>query len=191
LAYSDVRSRLNNGEPARIQDKQLIDTIVWTAIEAAVPASLPIQFHVAFGDDDIVMTKNDPSLMRVLMRHEPFRNVPLVLLHCYPYHRTAGYLASLYPNVYVDLGLTIPIAGHGCARILAETLELTPVDQLLASTDGHMTPEFQWFGVHVWRWAVEKVLKELAGDRIIGADEGPGIAAAILRDNARRIYPVV
>ncbi len=190
IAYTEFRERINSGKPARIEDKRLVDTIVWTAFEAAAPNGLPIQFHVAFGDDDIVLTKNDPSLMRAILKHEPFRSVPVVLLHCYPYHRTAGYLASLYPNVYVDLGLTIPIAGHGCARILSETLELTPVDQLLASTDGHMTPEFQWFGIHVWRWAVEKVTGELADDQIIGLDEGLGIARAILRDNTLRIYPV-
>ncbi len=128
--------------------------------------------------------------MRALLKHEPFRSVPIVLLHCYPYHRTAGYLASLYPNVYVDLGLTIPIAGHGSAQILAETLEMTPVEQLLASTDGHMTPEFQWFGVHVWRWALEKVLAELVADDVIGASEALGVATAVMHDNTRRIYPV-
>ncbi|CAN5568051.1 amidohydrolase family protein [soil metagenome] len=190
LSYSKFRKLKGEGVPARIDDKRLIDTIVWTAFEAAAPSSLPVQFHVAFGDDDIVLTKNDPSLMRALLKEEAFRSVPIVLLHCYPYHRTAGYLASLYPNVYVDLGLTIPIAGHGSARILSETLELTPVDQLLASTDGHMIPEFQWFGVHVWRWALEKVLDELIADDIIGADDGLEIARAILHGNTRRIYPV-
>ena len=190
LAYAKFRAEMAQGVPTRIDDKDLVDTIVWTSFEAAAKRSLPVQFHVAFGDDDIVLTKNDPSLMRALMQNEQFRNVPIVLLHCYPYHRTAGYLASLYPNVYVDLGLTIPIAGHGSARILAETLELTPVDQLLASTDGHMIPEFQWFGIQVWRWALEKVLGELASDDVIDAGEATGIAHAALYDNTRRIYPV-
>jgi uncharacterized protein len=190
LSYAEFRNMKSEGLQARIDNKELIDTIVWTAFEAAAPQALPIQFHVALGDDDIVLTKNDPSLMRALLKHEPFRSVPIVLLHCYPYHRTAGYLASLYPNVYVDLGLTIPIAGHGSAQILGETLEMTPVEQLLASTDGHMIPEFQWFGVHVWRWALDKVLAELVADDVIGASEALGIATAVMHDNTRRIYPV-
>ena len=190
LAYAKFQAEMASGEPTRIDDKDLVDSIVWTAFEAAAERALPVQFHVAFGDDDIVLTKNDPSLMRALMQNEQFRNVPIVLLHCYPYHRTAGYLASLYPNVYVDLGLTIPIAGHGSARILSETLELTPVDQLLASTDGHMIPEFQWFGILVWRWALEKVLGELVADDVIDAGDGPEIARAVLYGNTRRIYPV-
>jgi hypothetical protein len=188
-AYARLRAERLAGGAGRIADKALVDLIVWTALEAAIPGRLPMQFHVAFGDDDIVLTRNDPTLMRALFAHEPFRVLPLVLLHCYPYHRQAGYLASIYPNVYVDLGLTIPIVGPGAARVLAETLELTPTSQLLASTDGHMTPEFQWFGVFVWRWALARVLGAWADDGIIDAPAALAIASAVLRDTALSIYP--
>jgi predicted TIM-barrel fold metal-dependent hydrolase len=113
-----------------------------------------------------------------------------VLLHCYPFHRYAAYLASIYPHVYVDLGLTIPLVGPGADRVLDETLELTPTNQLLASTDGHMTPEFQWFGVLVWRWALTRVLGRYTELGILGAAEAIGVAEDVLRANARRIYPL-
>jgi predicted TIM-barrel fold metal-dependent hydrolase len=174
--------------PGRIADKALVDTIVWSALEAAVPLGLPMQFHVAFGDDDIIMARNDPTLMRALFAHAPFRAVPLVLLHCYPFHRQAGYLASTYPNVCLDLGLTIPIVGPGAAAVLAETLELCPTRQLLASTDGHMEPEFQWFGVHVWRWALARVLGQYVAWDIFDADTALTTARAVLHDNALRVY---
>ncbi len=188
-AYARLRAERLAGGAGRIADKALVDLIVWSALEAAIPQRLPMQFHVAFGDDDIVLTQNDPTLMRALFAHEPFRVLPFVLLHCYPYHRQAGYLASIYPHVYVDLGLTIPIVGPGAARILAETLELTPTSQLLASTDGHMTPEFQWFGVFLWRWALARVLNEWADSNIIGTHDALTIASAVMRDNALGIYP--
>ena len=189
LSYSRLREAALGGGAGRIADKDLVDTIVWTALEAALPARLPVQFHVALGDDDIVMTRNDPTLLRALVTHPPFRDLPLVLLHCYPYHRQAGYLASLYPNVYVDLGLTIPLVGPGAERVLAETLELAPVAQMLASTDGHGTPEFQWFGIFVWRWALARLLGSYQEAGVLGEGEPLAVAAAVLRDNARRIYP--
>jgi len=188
-AYRELREASLRGDSGRIADKALVDTIVWTALEAAIPQRLPMQFHIAFGDDDIVMTQNDPTLMRALFRHEPFRAVPLVLLHCYPYHRQAGYLASIYPNVYPDLGLTIPIVGPGAAAVLAETLELCPTRQLLASTDGHMEPEFQWFAVVVWRWALARVLGQYVDWDILGTDTALATVRAILHDNTVRIYP--
>lgn len=191
-AYARAREGALAGDAAtaRLADKDLVDTLVWTALEVSIPQRLPMQFHVAFGDDDIVMTQNDPTLMRALFRHEPFRVIPLVLLHCYPYQQQAGYLASIYPNVYVDLSLTIPIAGPGAARILAEALELAPVNQVLASTDGHMTPEFQWFGVFAWRWALAQVLGQYCDWGVMDEPEALTVAAAILRDNARRMYPL-
>lgn len=190
IAYGQLRDRALRGGSGRIADKDLVDTLVWTAVEAAVPQRLPLQFHVGLGDDDIVLTENDPTLLRALLTHRPFADVPIVLLHCYPYHRHAAYLASIYPHVYVDLGLTIPLVGRGAARVLAEALELTPTNQLLASSDGHMTPEFQWFGVIVWRWALARVLGDYLADGIVGDGEALEIAADILRENARRLYPL-
>ena len=194
-AYRELRSAALSPQSSvlspragRIADKALVDTIVWTALEAAAPQALPMQFHVAFGDDDIIMTKNDPTLMRALFSHEPFRAVPLVLLHCYPFHRQAGYLASTYPNVYADLGLTIPIVGPGAATALAELLELCPTRQLLASTDGHMEPEFQWFAIHVWRWALARVLGQYVDWDILDSATALATARAILHDNALRVY---
>jgi hypothetical protein len=189
VAYTRLRDRALRGGSGRIADKDLVDTLVWTAVEAAVPQRLPLQFHVALGDDDIVLTQNDPSLLRGLLSHRPFHDVPIVLLHCYPFHRHAAYLASIYAHVYVDLGLTIPLVGPGADRVLDETLELTPTNQLLASTDGHRTPEFQWFGVLVWRWALARVLGRYTEMGILGEGEAIGIAGDVLRENARRIYP--
>lgn len=187
-AYQELRSAALSTSPGRIADKALVDTIVWTALEAAAPQALPMQFHVAFGDDDIIMTKNDPTLMRALFAHAPFRAVPLVLLHCYPFHRQAAYLACTYPNAYVDLGLTIPIVGPGAATVLAETLELCPTRQLLASTDGHMEPEFQWFAIFVWRWALARVLNQYVEWDILNGNTALATAHAILHDNALRVY---
>ncbi len=188
-AYARLRDAALGGGSGRIAARALVDTIVWTALEAAIPQRLPMQFHVALGDDDIVMQQNDPTLMRALFVHEPFRVVPLVLLHNYPYHRQAGYLASLYPNVYVDLGLTIPIVGPQSAVVLAETLECAPVSQVLASTDGHMEPEFQWWGVRLWRLALGDLFGRYVAQGIFDDAGAHAAAAMILRDTARRIYP--
>lgn len=189
-AYNRTRESALGGGRVRVADKDLVDTIVWTALEIAAPHRLPMQFHVGLGDDDIVLGRNDPALLRALFTHQPFREIPLVLLHCYPYQRQAGYLASIYPNVYVDLGLTIPLVGPAAEQLVAEALELAPVEQVLASTDGHMTPEFQWFGILVWRRALARLLGKYVDWSILTENEALETAEAILRGNAARVYPL-
>ena len=63
---------------------------------------LPVQIHTGFGDRDLALRDADPALLQpFLAAVEPAR-VPVVLLHCYPYQRQAGWLALVYPHVYVD-----------------------------------------------------------------------------------------
>ena len=63
------------------------------------------------------------------------RGVDVLLLHCYPYHRQAGYLAQVFPHVYFDVGLAVNHTGLGSAGVVAESLELAPFAKILFSSD--------------------------------------------------------
>ena len=79
------------------------------------------------------------------------QDLKIVLLHCYPFVREAGYLASVYRGVYLDLGLTIPYTSVAAMRTsLEEALHLSPISKLLISTDAQRTPELYWLAA---RWA--------------------------------------
>lgn len=69
--------------------------------------------------------------------------MPIVLLHSsYPYTREAGYLATVYKNVYLDFGEVFPMLSQdGQKSVVKQLLELTPTNKLLWSTDGHWFPE--------------------------------------------------
>ena len=69
---------------------------------AAVDLGLPIQFHIGFGDSDIRMSEVDPTLLTDWLH---LHRVPVMLLHCWPWHRHASYLACIYPHVHLDVGL--------------------------------------------------------------------------------------
>ena len=45
---------------------------------------------------------------------------PVLLLHCYPFHREAGYLAQVFSHVYVDAGLATHNLGARAPALLAE-----------------------------------------------------------------------
>jgi predicted TIM-barrel fold metal-dependent hydrolase len=56
----------------------------------------------------------------------------------YPFTQEAGYLATVYQNVYLDIGEQIPmISRDGQENVLRQSLELVPVNKVLWSTDGH------------------------------------------------------
>ena len=58
-----------------------------------------------------------------------------MLLHNYPYHREAGYLAQVFPHVYADLGLATHNVGSRAPAVLAEALEMAPLRKFLFSSD--------------------------------------------------------
>ena len=119
--------------PARLDEPVLLRFVLWCGIDRG----LPVQIHTGFGDRDLRLAAADPALLqRFLAAAEP-SGVPIVLLHCYPYHRQAGWLAQVFPHVYVDVGLTVAQVGARADAVLGEFCELAPFGKLLFSTDGY------------------------------------------------------
>jgi predicted TIM-barrel fold metal-dependent hydrolase len=158
-----------------------LDTVV-AALEAneETGSPLPLQVHAGFGDSDLHLQRADPSFLKPLV--ERFDETPFVLLHCYPFVREAGWLASVYPNVWLDLSLAIPHVWRG-AEVVREALELAPVSKLLYASDAALTPELYYLAARWWREALAEVLMEA-----LPAGEAEGAGRAILRENALALY---
>ncbi|NMH97417.1 amidohydrolase family protein [Pseudonocardia acidicola] len=175
--------RRQTGEE-RLADPVLLRHLLWTGVEHG----LPLQFHVGFGDADLTLYRNDPSLMTGFLRRVQDRRVPVMLLHCYPYHRTAGYLAHVFPHVYCDVGLAVTYTGARSRAVVAETLEVAPFGKLLFSSDGWGPAELHHLGAVLWRRAVTAVLGEwVEWGEWSGAD-AVRVAQMVGSGNARRVY---
>jgi predicted TIM-barrel fold metal-dependent hydrolase len=172
----------------RLTDRVVLDYLLRAALEEAAAAELPVQFHVAFGDDDADLRTANPLEMRALLTDPAFRRVPFVLLHCYPYVREAGYLAALYAHVFVDVSLTIPLTAHGSTAAFLEALELAPVSKLLFATDAHSVPELFFAGALHGRRALGRALEYLIGHDYLTAAQAEDAADAILWRNAEMLY---
>ena len=183
-------SRLDRGAQARrLDDRVLVAHVLWTAARLAAERAVPLQLHVGLGDEDVHLPAADPSLLRPLLRAPGLEGCPIVLLHCYPFVEQAAYLASVFPQIYVDLSLTIPLLGEaGAEQAIASALALCPTTKLLAASDGHSYPEMHWRGMRLWREALGRVLvREVTAGRMDEAEVGP-IARGILAGNAQRLY---
>ncbi len=157
-------------------------------LHAAVDLGLPIQVHTGFGDRDLDLDKVNPLLLLDFLRTPQVASVPVMLLHCYPYHREAGYLAQAFHNVYFDVGLGVNFLGARSVDLVAESFELAPFAKQLYSSDAWGLPELHYLGAVLWRRAIATAL----GGWVQAGDWSGGdacrVAAMVARDNARRVY---
>lgn len=158
--------------------------LAWTAIELG----LPLQFHVGYGDSDLDLLQCDPLRLTAFLRATEERGVPVMLLHNYPYHRNAAYLAQVFEHVFVDVGLATHNSGALSTGILRETLEVVPFGKLLFSSDAYGLAELYLLGAHLFRSALGGVLGSLVDASELGPGDADHVAALVASVNARRVY---
>ncbi|SLM34296.1 Glutamine synthetase/guanido kinase, catalytic domain [Lasallia pustulata] len=150
--------------------------------------SKPFQFHTGLGDNDIMLRLSSPSHLQPFIKEYP--SVPIVLLHAsYPYTKDAGYLASTYENVYMDIGEVFPmISQEGQERVIREALELCPTEKLTWSTDGHWFPETYLLAVIQVREAMELVLCEYVRRSALDTIQAIKVVQDIFFNTSNRLY---
>ncbi|MGH4012188.1 MAG: amidohydrolase family protein [Pseudonocardiaceae bacterium] len=182
-AASQWLRRRETGE-LRLNDPVLLRHLLWVGVEQG----LPLQFHVGYGDPDLTLHRCDPSLMTEFLRRVQDRRVPVMLLHCYPYHRTAGYLAHVFPHVYFDVGLAVNYTGARCRAVIAESLEVAPFGKVLFSSDAWGPAELHYLGAVLWRRAMVGVLGEWVESGEWSGADAVRIAQMVGAGNAKRVY---
>lgn len=176
--------RIDRGERVRLADRTVIRFLLWTALDLG----LPIQFHTGYGDAAADLGRGDPLLLTPLLRATTERGVPIMLLHTYPFHRHAGYLAQVFDHVFVDVGLAVQNVGTRAGQVLAELLELAPFGSVLFSTDGCGLPELFHVSTALFRRALSGLLDAGIADDAWSATDAERIAHLIAAGNARRAY---
>jgi predicted TIM-barrel fold metal-dependent hydrolase len=175
---------IDAGGPVRLVDRTVIRFLIWTAIDCR----LPLQFHVGYGDSDVDLDRCDPLLLTPLLRATAGLHVPVMLLHNYPFHRSAGYLAQVFDHVFVDVGLAMHNVGSRAHVLLAELLELAPFGSVLFSSDACALAEIYAVNASLFRHALTGFLDDGLARGFWPAAEAERIAAMICSGNARRAY---
>ncbi|MBD2135406.1 amidohydrolase family protein [Sphaerospermopsis sp. FACHB-1094] len=188
--YDFKKLQKKNDLPLRLNDKQLIDFILQQSLIVAAKYKIPVQLHTGLGDPDLDLRLANPLNLRYLIECPQYKNAPLVLLHAsYPYMREAGYLASMYPQVYLDFGLAVPfLSVAGMRNTIRQLLELIPTTKLMYSSDAHSIPELYYLGAKWGRQLLGEVLDQAIKDTDITVKEAEEIGLGILRENALSLY---
>jgi len=175
---------LDSDPTARLEDPVLLRHVIWTGVDLG----LPLQFHVGFGDPDVRLHRADPSLLHDFLLATQDAGPPIMLLHCYPYHRQAGYLAHVFPHVYMDVGEALNHVGARSPAVLAEALELTPFHKMLYSSDAFGLPELHYLGATGFRRDLARVTGAFVADGAWSAADADRAGYLIGAANARRVY---
>jgi predicted TIM-barrel fold metal-dependent hydrolase len=181
-AVAQSAARWRDAGGVRLVDRVLLRF----GLHQALRLGKPLQFHVGFGDRDCDLHKANPLYLLDFLRESG--DTPVVLLHCYPYEREAGYLAQAFNNVYLDGGLSVNYLGARAPAFIARLLELAPFRKIVYSSDGFGPAELHYLGATLWRKGIHKALRGFvdAGDWT-GAD-AIRVVDLIARHNATRIY---
>ncbi|XP_026403304.1 protein fluG-like isoform X1 [Papaver somniferum] len=181
---------LSAGKPIRIQNKSFIDYIFTCSLDIALSFDLPIQIHTGFGDKDLDLRLSNPLHLRAILDDKRYSKCNIVLLHAsYPFSREASYLASVYPQVYLDFGLAVPkLSIHGMISSVKELLELAPTKKVVFSSDGYAFPETFYLGAKRAREVVASVLRDACDDGDLTISEAVEAAKDIFKNNAIQLY---
>lgn len=175
----------------RVSDPAIIRHGLWTGAQICRSRKLPLQLHVGFGDPDITMHACDPTHFTDFIAAMEKWDVPITLLHNWPFLKEAQWLSEVFANVYYDAGVILNYGAAESERILREALQIGKFQKFLFSTDAFGLSELYYLGTFLFRRAFSRILDGWIADGYCSSRDADGIVALVAHENARRIYPGV
>ena len=179
---AEAATRWRDRGGVRLTDRVLLRF----GLHEALRVGKPLQLHVGLGDRECDLHKTNPMLLLDFLR--PCAGTPVVLLHCYPFEREAGYLAQAFNEVYVDGGLAVNHLGARARAFVARLVELAPFRKILYSSDGFGPAELHFLGAHLWRNGIRDVLDGFVRTGEWSETDAIGVIDLIAHRNAVRLY---
>ncbi|WP_214102765.1 amidohydrolase family protein [Acrocarpospora catenulata] len=161
-----------------LTDPILLRHLLWIGIDAARERALPVQFLCGLGAPAPHL--GDPGRMSPFIRALLPLGLPVILLHCHPFHHQAAYLAAAFPHVYVDTG--------GTPSGIADLLNLAPYHKYLYGSSGTAAAESCFLAALNHRMTLSHVLSARLTDGTWSIGDAARVAHMIGSGNARRVY---
>jgi len=172
---------------SREHAKPVRDFLIRRTLEVAKEQGRAFHFHCGGGDPDINLMHAKPqSLFPLLI---DVQDQPVVLIHSgYPWVREAAYIASVLPNVYLELSELIPW-GFGQVEWALEMLVGTvPAAKLLYGSDEAGEPEAFWISALLARRALERVLDGFVEREYVTTGHAERLGAMVLGESCMALH---
>jgi predicted TIM-barrel fold metal-dependent hydrolase len=170
-------------------EKAFRDHFLLETLERVTQKGFPMQIHAAFGESNINVLNNNPFLLKELLDHPRYQNSRIVLVHGgYPYCFEAGYLASVYPNVYVDISEMLPFVPMGASQGLSQIFDMCPFNKVLYGSDGFVLPEIHWLGAKMAKEALASLFSRYIEADLFDHNLAFHVAGMVFSETARNLY---
>jgi hypothetical protein len=167
--------------------KPVRDFLIRRALEVAKEHDRPFHFHCGGGDPDIDLGHARPEQLFPLL--VDLQDQPIVLVHSgYPWIREAAYIASVLPNVYLELSELIPWGFGQVEWALEMLIGTVPAAKLLYGSDEAGEPEAFWVSALLARRALEPVLERFVDRGYVDTDEAERFGRLFLADACRALH---
>jgi predicted TIM-barrel fold metal-dependent hydrolase len=172
----------------RLADPVVLRHILWVAADLCRERGWPLQVHVGIGDADILMHACDPTHFTPFIAALDAWDVPVMLLHNYPFIREAQWMSEVFRNVYYDIGVVQNYAAGNYRGILAQALEMGKFTKFLFSSDAFGLAELFYLAAFFFRRSLARQLQGWIDDGLCSEADAEEILRLFAEGNARRIY---
>ena len=174
----------------RIDEKIIRDFFTIIGMKKCIEYDIPMQFHTGLGSaPELDLYLANPILLQNILADEELIKTKVVIVHAgYPFSTEAGYLVSVYPNLYCDFSAINPYFGIALKKAILNILEFCPADRIMFGSDGVIVPETYWMGYTQGVKILGDALDELVANDWITVAEAIEFGEKILYKNAKDIY---
>ena len=181
------RWRGDDWAETREHAKPVRDFLIHRTLAVAKANDRPFHFHCGGGDPDINLAHADPVSMFPFLVDA--QDQPIVLVHSgYPWVREAAYVASVLPNVYLELSELIPWGWGQVEWALEMLVGTVPAAKLLYGSDEAAEPEAFWASALLARSALQRVLDRFVDRDYVSVDEAERLGSLVLGDACRALH---
>jgi hypothetical protein len=182
-----ARWRDDGWRETREHAKPVRDFLIRRALAVAKDNDRPFHFHCGGGDPDINLafaTPKDLFPLLVDVQHQP-----VVLVHSgYPWVREAAYIASILPNVYLEVSELIPWGWGQVEWALEMLVGTVPAAKVLYGSDEAGEPEAFWASALLGRAALERVLAGFVDRDHLTVTQAERLGRLVLGDACRTLH---
>ncbi len=97
-------------------------------------------------------------------------------------------MAYNFPNVYLDLGQTLPWQSLLFSRCLEDALSVTPHDKIVLGTGQHWYAEMAWIASYIAKRSLEHVMDTFVENGLLSESQAKRSARLVLSENGQKLY---